>query len=51
MEQTTLGRKRTVETLDSSSQRKMRAKEHVRRPCHESAVRGFPLMKMWRKKW
>jgi hypothetical protein len=36
MEQTTSGRKRTIETPDSSSQRKRRAKEHVRRPCHES---------------
>ena len=36
MGQTTSGRKRTIEAPDSSSQRKRREKQHVRRPCHES---------------
>ncbi|KAK9943034.1 hypothetical protein M0R45_008659 [Rubus argutus] len=36
VEQITSSRKRTVETPDSSSKRKMRAKKIVRRSCHES---------------
>lgn len=36
VEQPTSGKKRTIETLDSSSQRKRRAKEPVRRSSHES---------------
>jgi hypothetical protein len=34
--QTTSGKKRTAEVPDSSPQRKRRAKQSVRKPCHES---------------